>query len=273
MVGDQWIYVGKANNSLHERIRAHAKEERFQPYLESCKISYFEFGHSSDMTHAEAALIKIKKPVLNISGKNDSYFPFFVDADVLQWVEYKSPQEIKEEKKRKAEEEKRKKEEEKRKKIERIQREKREYELSMRELDLRFWCKDYLEYVEAEAKKTWARELLEQVEVLFGKPCDSLNLTLSPSGNPRIDDIRILTDRSHSENLYSIEKDKEKIILIAKPENAVRIIRNWTFVEASAFVSQMFKSKYEEKMKKYGLDVDGMFDLYEKTKEELAACA
>ena len=101
MIGDQWIYVGKANNSLHERIRAHAKEERFQPYLGSCKISYFEFEHASDMTHAEAALIKIQKPVLNVSGKNDSHFPFSVDTNAMQWIEYRSPQEIREEKKRK----------------------------------------------------------------------------------------------------------------------------------------------------------------------------
>ena len=58
------------------------------PYLSSCKISYLEFESKSDMDHAEATLIKIKKPLLNIAGKTYGTFPFLLDSKTADWIPY-----------------------------------------------------------------------------------------------------------------------------------------------------------------------------------------
>lgn len=41
------------------------------------------------MDHAEAALIKIKKPLLNISLKTNGPFPFLLDSETSDWIPYR----------------------------------------------------------------------------------------------------------------------------------------------------------------------------------------
>ncbi len=94
MIGNEWIYVGKAGGTLDQRIYAHSKEERFKPFLHECEITYVEFNHKSDMDHAEAALIKIQKPKLNVSCKNDDVFPFSFNSDCVEWKKYLTKKEI-----------------------------------------------------------------------------------------------------------------------------------------------------------------------------------
>lgn len=89
MIGDEWIYVGKASRSVSDRVKAHAKEEKFYPFLSQCSISFLTFESIGDMATAESALIKAFKPKLNIADKTEYSFPIQITFDDTQWKEYK----------------------------------------------------------------------------------------------------------------------------------------------------------------------------------------
>lgn len=88
--GDQCLYIGKANasrtkNELHNRINAHASEERFQPYLDNCSIYYCEWKNESDMNFMEKALIRSYKPLLNIADNQGPRIQITIDNE---WLPY-----------------------------------------------------------------------------------------------------------------------------------------------------------------------------------------
>lgn len=63
------IYIGKSDSSIINRINCHSREEKFQPYLNSCKIFYFECKNNAETTIMECYLINKYKPILNVSMK------------------------------------------------------------------------------------------------------------------------------------------------------------------------------------------------------------
>lgn len=88
MLGDQWIYVGKSENRLDERIKDHAKDVRFALYANST-IQYAELSSRRDMDITEAVLIKIMRPVINVADITDGDIPFVYDESLIKWHEYK----------------------------------------------------------------------------------------------------------------------------------------------------------------------------------------
>lgn len=59
------VYVGKTDASLKQRIDAHEKEEKFQPYRGAWKIEYVELSNRVETDIVEKYLINLWKPVLN----------------------------------------------------------------------------------------------------------------------------------------------------------------------------------------------------------------
>ena len=59
------LYVGKTDSSLKQRIDAHAKEEKFMPYLGNVEIFYFTLSNRVETDIVEKYLINQLKPALN----------------------------------------------------------------------------------------------------------------------------------------------------------------------------------------------------------------
>lgn len=59
------IYIGKTDNSLKQRVDAHAKEENFAPYIGLWDIDYLELQNNTETDIIEKYLINLYKPILN----------------------------------------------------------------------------------------------------------------------------------------------------------------------------------------------------------------
>lgn len=85
---NQILYVGKTNASLKQRIDAHKKEEKFIPYLDSCKIEFIYLSNSVETDIIEKYLINQWKPILNekdnLVGLSPSLF-----ISIPEWKSYK----------------------------------------------------------------------------------------------------------------------------------------------------------------------------------------
>lgn len=91
------IYIGKSNNSILSRIKGHAKEKKFKPYLEKAKIYYCMLPNSSETDIMEKALINQYKPILNID-LNRPGFSNMIHVEEPTWKvfeEYVPPKPIK----------------------------------------------------------------------------------------------------------------------------------------------------------------------------------
>lgn len=91
MVGDKWIYVGKASaektrDELTRRIRDHKKDKRFTKYADA-KVEYCMFNHKSDMNITETMLIKIHRPIINRINITDECIPFQYDESKIKWFD------------------------------------------------------------------------------------------------------------------------------------------------------------------------------------------
>lgn len=100
MLGNKWIYVGKADashtkNELQVRIKAHSKDERFLKY-EQLKISYCILQNKSDMNAVESMLIKIKHPEINVVDRTNCKLPFILDNRNIKWIPIEEYSEIRE---------------------------------------------------------------------------------------------------------------------------------------------------------------------------------
>ena len=81
---NETIYVGKTKRNLKLRISEHSKEEKFLPYLEKCKIEYFDAGNRQSMDIYEKYLINEMSPILNVADKDGINLSF-----VLPYMEWK----------------------------------------------------------------------------------------------------------------------------------------------------------------------------------------
>ena len=68
-------YIGKANGTIEDRVKAHAKEERFINCKCSFNIRYQVFDRKVDMDIAEKVYIKSLNPYLNVMDKTEGFFP------------------------------------------------------------------------------------------------------------------------------------------------------------------------------------------------------
>lgn len=80
------IYIGKSDASIDARISAHAKESKFQPYLEKADIYYTLCKNPAHTTILETYLINKYKPRLNVSLKYDDNLGFEIPEP--KWVLY-----------------------------------------------------------------------------------------------------------------------------------------------------------------------------------------
>lgn len=83
---DQTIYVGKTKRKLSIRIYEHSKEDKFLPYLDECKIEYFDAGNRQSMDIYEKYLINEMSPILNVADKENAYFNFALPY--IEWIPY-----------------------------------------------------------------------------------------------------------------------------------------------------------------------------------------
>lgn len=80
------IYIGKSDCDFRERIRAHRKDKKFQPYLDDdLKIFYFSLPNPAFTTIYETYLINKYQPLLNEKMKYDDIL--FFDIPELEWHE------------------------------------------------------------------------------------------------------------------------------------------------------------------------------------------
>ena len=68
-------YVGKANGTIVDRVKAHEKEKKFSDCNCKFDIRYQVFEKSSDMDIAEKVYIKSLKPYLNVNDNTNGFFP------------------------------------------------------------------------------------------------------------------------------------------------------------------------------------------------------
>lgn len=84
------IYIGKTDANLKNRIDAHAKEEKFIPYLGECCIDYIILKNKTETDIIEKYYINKYKPVLNekdkLSGSTDIQFQF----KLPDWIPYEN---------------------------------------------------------------------------------------------------------------------------------------------------------------------------------------
>lgn len=86
------IYIGKSDSSINNRIKAHAQEAKFQPFLNECEIYYSELSNPAFTTIYETYLINKYKPRLNVMMKYEDDIPF--DLPELNWQKYKAEKEV-----------------------------------------------------------------------------------------------------------------------------------------------------------------------------------
>lgn len=68
-------YIGKANGTIVDRVKAHEKEKKFIECGCKFDIRYMVFEKSSDMDIAEKIYIKSLKPYLNVADTTLGFFP------------------------------------------------------------------------------------------------------------------------------------------------------------------------------------------------------
>lgn len=86
-------YVGKANGTLRQRVRAHSKEDKFDCAHTNYTIKYIEFDRASDMDVAEKCYIKSLKPRLNVIDNTDGFFPEVI-IDFSKLCEYSNVRQV-----------------------------------------------------------------------------------------------------------------------------------------------------------------------------------
>ena len=84
----EWLYVGKADNSVAQRVYGHSKESKFQPFLDKVKIYYIELDNKAQSKFVESYLIDKYKPHLNRTDKYEGESPF--ELNLPQWKLYDS---------------------------------------------------------------------------------------------------------------------------------------------------------------------------------------
>jgi len=94
MIGNKWIYVGKSESHLEQRIYDHANDERFAPY-KNAVIQFCEVGSRSNMDVTELLLIKLMHPVINHNDQTRVQLPFSYDESKVRWIDYEKGKPIK----------------------------------------------------------------------------------------------------------------------------------------------------------------------------------
>lgn len=81
------IYVGKTDASLKQRIDAHEREDKFQPFRGFWKVEFVRLTNKVETDVAERFLINQLKPVLNekdkITGLSER-----IDISLPEWIPY-----------------------------------------------------------------------------------------------------------------------------------------------------------------------------------------
>lgn len=83
----EWLYVGKADNVIKDRIVCHSKEFKFQPFLKDAKIYFIELDNKAQSKFVESYLIDKYKPHLNVVDKYDGESTFTLNLP--EWKIYK----------------------------------------------------------------------------------------------------------------------------------------------------------------------------------------
>ena len=79
------IYIGKCDSKLIQRINQHKAEDKFKPYLDTCKIYYAVLANATMSDVVESELINKYKPRLNIAKMSEWAGLGFEEP---KWVEY-----------------------------------------------------------------------------------------------------------------------------------------------------------------------------------------
>lgn len=77
------IYIGKSDNSILNRVNAHAKEAKFKPYLDKAIIYYTVYENSAQTDFYESYFINKYKPKLNVAKMYDGNIG--VDIPEPEW--------------------------------------------------------------------------------------------------------------------------------------------------------------------------------------------
>ena len=85
---DEIIYIGLSNSSIRSRIEGHSREDKFQPYLDKCKIFVYDnMPNSTETILAEKALINKYKPILNVTDNQEGYSQRIIFEEP-EWIPY-----------------------------------------------------------------------------------------------------------------------------------------------------------------------------------------
>lgn len=85
------FYIGKTDASLRQRIEAHAKEEKFTPYLQNLEVEFFRLQNKTETDIAEKYLINRYKPLLNEKDNREGLTDFVLTLP--EWESYEVYQE------------------------------------------------------------------------------------------------------------------------------------------------------------------------------------
>lgn len=88
------IYIGMSDNDISKRVRNHAKERAFRPYLKSCQVYYIPLKNHAQARGVEALLIDMYKPILNIEYKYNNGGDINIDMALPEWIKYKNKKDI-----------------------------------------------------------------------------------------------------------------------------------------------------------------------------------
>ena len=83
---NETIYVGKTKRNLKLRVSEHSIEDKFLPYLDECKIEFFDAGNRQSMDIYEKYLINEMSPILNVVDKENANFIFTLPY--MEWKPY-----------------------------------------------------------------------------------------------------------------------------------------------------------------------------------------
>ncbi len=85
VLDDKILYIGKTDNSFQSRIKGHAKEDRFQPYL-NAEVFVFTTANRTEATIYEKLLINKYQPVLNVIDTHETADG--IDFNEPEWMSY-----------------------------------------------------------------------------------------------------------------------------------------------------------------------------------------
>lgn len=80
------VYIGKVDSDLYRRVEEHAREEKFQPYLDTAEIFCIPLANQTETTFLELYLINKYKPILNVAVKYEGISNIHVQE--LDWIPY-----------------------------------------------------------------------------------------------------------------------------------------------------------------------------------------